>query len=214
MGMYTLYYSPGTASMAVHLALIEIGAPHRLELVDFERKAQRDEAYLRLNPLGQVPTLVIDGVPHTESTALLMMLADRHPEARLAPPPGTPERNAWYQWQLFQSSVLGAHFRHWFYPPDLGAAEHPPAVRTALQQRIEGAWQRLDTHLAAHGPYLLGERFSTADLLLIMYMRWSRNMPRSALDWPALNRFAALVRGRESWQRLCDVEDLQEWRSP
>jgi glutathione S-transferase len=109
--MYTLYYSPGTASMAVHLALIEIGAPHRLELVDFERKAQRSEAYLRLNPLGQVPTLVIDDRPYTESAALLMMLADRHPEADLAPPPGTPERNAWYQWQVFQSSVLGANFR-------------------------------------------------------------------------------------------------------
>ena len=212
--MYTLYYSPGTASMAVHLALIEIGAPHRLELVDFERKAQRSEAYLRLNPLGQVPTLVIDDRPYTESAALLMMLADRHPEADLAPPPGTPERNAWYQWQLFQSNVLGATFRHWLYPPDLGAAEHPPAVRTALQHLIEGAWERLDAHLAAHGPYLLGDRLSTADLQLIMYMRWSRNMPRSALDWPALKGFAALMRGRESWQRLCDVENLTEWRSP
>jgi glutathione S-transferase len=212
--MYTLYYSPGTASMAVHLALIEIGAPHRLEPVDFERKAQRSEAYLRLNPQGQVPTLVIDDRPYTESAALLMMLADRHPEADLAPPPGTPERNAWYQWQLFQSNVLGATFRHWLYPPDLGAAEHPPVVRAALQQRIESAWERLDAHLAAHGPYLLGDRLSTADLQLIMYMRWSRNMSRSALDWSALKRFAALMRGRESWQRLCDVENLTEWRSP
>lgn len=214
MDMYTLYYSPGTASMAVHLALIEIGAPHRLELVDFERKAQRSEAYLRLNPQGQVPTLVIDDRPYTESAALLMMLADRHPEAGLAPPPGTPERNAWYQWHLFQSSGLGAHFRHWFYPPDLGAAEHPPAVRAALQHRIQDAWERLDAHLAEHGPYLLGDRLSTADLQLIMYMRWSRRMPRTALDWPALNRFAALMRGRESWQRLCAIENLTEWRSP
>jgi glutathione S-transferase len=212
--MYTLYYSPGAASMAVHLALIEIGAPHRLEQVDFERQAQRSEAYLRLNPLGQVPTLVIDGHPYTESAALLMMLAERHPEARLAPPPGTPERNAWYQWQLFLSSVLGATFRLWFYPPDLGAAEHPEAVRTALQKRIEGAWERLDAHLAGQGPYLLGDRLSTADLQLIMYMRWSRNMPRSALEWQALTRFAALMRGRESWQRLCDVENLTVWRSP
>jgi glutathione S-transferase len=211
--MYTLYYSPGTASMAVHLALLEIGAPHQLELVDFERKAQRSESYLRLNPLGQVPTLVIDGQPYAESAALLIMLADRHPEAHLGPPPGTPMRNEWYQWLVFLSNTLGASYRNWFYPADLGAPEHPPTVRAALQGRIEGIWIRLDTQLAARGPYLLGEQFSALDLLLIMYMRWSRNMPRPALDWPAVKRFATLLRGRKSWQRLCDIEHLSEWRS-
>jgi glutathione S-transferase len=211
--MYTLYYSPGTASMAVHLALLEIGAPHQLELVDFEREAQRSEAYLRLNPLGQVPTLVIDGQPYAESAALLIMLADRHPESHLGPPPGTPMRSQWYQWLVFLSNTLGSSYRNWFYPADLGAPEHPPTVRAALQGRIEGLWTRLDTRLDARGPYLLGEQFSALDLLLIMYMRWSRNMPRPALDWPALKRFATLLRGRESWQRLCDIENLSAWRS-
>ena len=211
--MYTLYYSPGTASMAVHLALLEIGAPHQLELVDFDRKSQRSEAYLRLNPQGQVPTLMIDGQAHAESAALLMMLTDRHPEARLGPPPGTPKRNEWYQWLDFQSNALGASYRNWFYPPDLGAPEHPSTVGAALQGRIEGVWARLDAQLTARGPYLLGDQFSAADLLLIMYMRWSRKMPRTALDWPALKRFATLVRERNSWQRLCDIENLSEWRS-
>ncbi len=198
--MYTLYYSPGSASLGAHLALLEIGAPYQLELVDFERKAQRSAAYLRLNPQGQVPTLVIDGVAYTESAALLMMLADRHPEAHLAPPLGTAGRNEWYQWLVFQSNALGASFRNWFYPPDLGSAEHPTAVRAALQGRIEALWTRLDTHLAARGPYLLGTEFSAADLQLIMHMRWSRNMPRTALEWPAL-RLATLVRPpRQSWQ--------------
>ena len=211
--MYTLYYSPGTASMAVHLALLEIGAPHQLELVDFESKAQRTDSYLRLNPQGQVPTLVIEGAPYTESAALLMMLSDRHPEARLAPPIASAKRNQWYQWLVFGSNALGASYRNWFYPPDLGSSEHPQSVRSALQRRIESVWDRVDAHLAAGGPYLLGEEFSAADLLLIMYMRWSRNMPRTALDWPALKRFATLMRERASWQRLCDVENLKEWRS-
>lgn len=214
LDMYTLYYAPGTASMAAHMALIEIGAPYRLERVDFEHKAQRSEAYLRLNPLGQVPTLVIDGQPYTESAALLMMLADRHPEARLAPLPGTPKRNEWYQWMVFLSNALGASFRTWFYPQDLGAADHPPAVRAALQAHIEGLWTRLDNHLVSRGPYLLGDQLSAADLQLIMHMRWSRNMLRSALDWPALRQLATLLRRRESWQRLCDVENLNEWRGP
>lgn len=199
--------------MAVHLALLEIGAPHQLELVDFESKSQRSESYLRLNPQGQVPTLVIDDQAYTESAALLMMLADRHPEARLAPPPGTPKRNQWYQWLVLGSNALGASYRNWFYPPDLGATEHPPAVRAALQRRIESVWTRVDAQLTGCGPYLLGEEFSAVDLLYIMYMRWSRNMPRTALEWPALKRFATLLRQRKSWQRLCDIENLNEWRS-
>jgi glutathione S-transferase len=92
--MYTLYYAPGTASMVVHLALLEIGAPYRLELVDFDAKAQRSPEYLRLNPGGTVPTLIVDGRPLTESAAQLIVLADRHPEKKLAPPAGTPERDA------------------------------------------------------------------------------------------------------------------------
>ncbi len=211
--MYILYHAPATASMAVHMTLLEIGAPHRLELVDLGSKAQRDPEYLRLNPMGQVPTLVIEGRPHTESAALVMMLADRHPEAGLAPKVGTAERDQWTQWIVFMSNVLASTFRFWFYPPDLGRAEHPPEVRDALQRKIHSAWDRLDAHLAANGPYLLGDTLSAADLLLLMYMRWSRNMPRTALEWPALKAFADRMRQRDSWQRLYDIEGLEEWRS-
>ena len=83
--MYTLYYSPGTASMCVHHALIETGAEYRLIRVDLEAGGQRDPAYLKLNPNGVVPTLLIDDVPFTESAALLMTIATRHPQAGLAP---------------------------------------------------------------------------------------------------------------------------------
>src|ERR1700733_4164049 len=104
--MYTLYYCPGTASMVVHLALLEIGAPHELRLIDVATMAQRDPDYLRLNPRGVVPTLVIDGRPLSESAALLMVLADRHPEAKLAPPPGSPDRETWQQWVVYLSNTL------------------------------------------------------------------------------------------------------------
>ena len=83
--MYTLYYSPGTASMCVHQALIEADVPYRLVLVDLEAGQQRDPAYLKLNPNGVVPTLLVDGEPFTESAALLMTIAARHPQAGLAP---------------------------------------------------------------------------------------------------------------------------------
>jgi len=209
--MYTLYYAPGSASMVVHLALLEIGAPHQLVKVDFDRDEQRSPDYLRLNPRGQVPTLVIDGQPYFESAALLMILAERHPEAKLAPLPGNELRAAWYQWIVFFTNALGPVYRQWFYPPDLGSPEHPPFVRDALRQRIEGAWSLVDTHLQAHGPYMLGETFSGVDLLALMYMRWSRNMPRPVTEWPALRRYADLMRARPTWRRLYEIEGLTEW---
>ena len=209
--MYTLYYSPGTASMVVHLALLECAAPYRLERVDLPAGGQRNAEYLRLNPQGVVPTLLIDGRAHVESAAILLMLADRHPAAGLAPAPGSALRNDWYQWVVNLSNSLAAPFRFWFYPADLGTSEHPPVQRAALQARIESVWTRLDTHLAAHGPYLLGAEFSGADLLATMYMRWSRNMPHPALEWPALRRLAERVRARPSWRRLYELEDLHEW---
>jgi glutathione S-transferase len=209
--VYTLYYSPATASMVVHLALLEIGAPFRLERVDFERDEQHGDEYLRLNPRGQVPTLVIDGRPYFESAALLMILAERHPEARLAPPPGSPLRADWYQWIVFFASALGPTYRQWFYPGDLGSAEHTPQLHEALRRKIEDAWALVDAHLAAHGPYMLGADFSGVDLLALMYMRWSRNMPRPVTAWPALKPYADRMRARPSWKRLYEAEGLTEW---
>ena len=209
--MYTLHYSPGSASMVIHQMLLEIGAPHELKLVDFNARAQHDPAYLKLNPQGVVPTLIIDGRPMAESAAILMMLADRHPEAHLAPAIGTLERDQWYQWMVFLSNNLAATYRFWFYPPDLGAPEHTEANRAALQRKIERVFDRLNAHLAENGPYLLGEEISAADFLLIMQMRWSRNMPRPALEWPALKTFADLMRARASWKALYEREGLTDW---
>jgi len=209
--MYTLYYSPGTASMVVHLALLEIGCPHRLEKVDFETDAQHGPEYLRVNPLGKVPALMIDGEAHFESAALLMLLAERHPEAGLAPPVGSPLRADWYQWIVFLANSLSPTYRYWFYPPDLGSPEHSPELRKALQTRIESAWNVVNDHLQAHGPYMLGAQFYGLDLLATMLMRWSRNMPRPATEWPALRRLADIVRARPSWKRLYEIEGLTEW---
>jgi glutathione S-transferase len=211
--MYTLFYSPGTASMAVHLTLIEIGAPYELQRLDFAKDEQRSADYLKLNPRGQVPTLVIDGRPYFEAAALVMILAERHPEAKLAPPPGSPMRADWYQWIVFFANSLAPDYRQWFYPPDLGSAEHPPAVREALRTTIEEAWSLVDTHLAARGPYMLGPDFSAVDLLALMYMRWSRNMPKPVTEWPALRAYADRLRARPSWARMYEVEGLTDWRA-
>jgi glutathione S-transferase len=209
--MYTLYFSPGTASMIVHLALLEVGVPYRLEQVDLSAP-ERSAEYLKLNPRGQVPTLIVDGRPCFESVALLMLLAERHPEAKLAPLPDRATRPAYYQWMLFLATALGAQYRLWFYPQDLGAPQSDGEVREAVRSRIEGSWSLVDAHLAAHGPYMLGSELSAVDLLTLVYMRWSRNMPRPATEWSALRRLADTLCARPSWKKLHELEGLPEWK--
>ena len=203
--MYTLYYSPGAASLAVHLALLEAGADYRLERVDLDAGAQRDPAYLKLNPNGMVPTLLIDGEPFYEAAACLMTIADRHPASALAPRPDSLERAAWNQWIIHIANTVQPAFRMWFYPNEL------PASAEMIAARIENAWTRFDTQLAAKGPYLLGEACTAADLMLLMVMRWSRNMPKPATEWPVLAAYASRMRDRPSWKKLYAVEGLTEW---
>ncbi len=209
--MYTLYYSPGTASMLVHLMLLETGAAHRLQLVDIDKQQQKDPAYLRLNPNGVVPTLVLDEQPYTEAAAIAMLLAERHPESGLAPARGTVAYDLWRQWMLSLSHNLQASFRLWFYPQELGNASHPEALSQAIQQKIARIWDQLDHHLNQQGPYLLGEQFTCADLYLTMLMRWSRNMPHPATEWPALRALTARVVQRPAWQRMMEIEAVDPW---
>jgi glutathione S-transferase len=210
--MYTLYYSPGSASMCVHQALIETKAEYRLELVDLKAGGQRDPAYLKLNPSGHVPTLLIDDEPFTESAALMMTLATRHPEARLAVAEHSSRQAAWYQWIVFFSNMLQPAFRLWFYPTDISDDANTQAVLAAATRRkIETIWSRIDAHLLTQGPFLLGTQFSAADLMLIMLMRWSRNMPKPATEWGALHPYAARIKTRPSWKALCALEGLSDW---
>lgn len=210
--MYTLYYSPGAASMCVHLALLEAGAAHEMKLVDLAAGEQREPAYLKLNPNGVVPTLLINGAPFYEAAAALMTIAERHPAAQLAPPPESPARAAWNQWILHLANTVQPAFRLWFYPHDISADEATQAtVKEAARRKIEAAWGRIATHLDEHGPFLIGAAASAADLLLIMLMRWSRNMPRPVTDWPVLAAYASRMKARASWKQLYAVEGLSEW---
>ncbi|MGN6328674.1 MAG: glutathione S-transferase family protein [Rhodanobacter sp.] len=208
--MYTLYYAPGSANLLVHLALLEIGAPHTLKRVDLDAGEQRSAAYLAINPNGVVPTLVIDGVPHGEAAALAMLLAERHPEAALAPAPASPLRADYLQWMFYLANSLQPLFRQWFYPGD-HLPEGADTIRLAARAGIEKCWSKLDSHLAAHGPYLLGDTFGVVDLYTLMLMRWSRNMPKPATEWPQLAALAARLKARPSWKRVCDAEGLVEW---
>ncbi|MEO7071929.1 MAG: glutathione S-transferase family protein [Rhodanobacter sp.] len=208
--MYTLYYSPGSANLVVHLTLLEIGAAHTLKRIDLDAGQQRSAEYLALNANGVVPTLVIDGVPHGEAAALAMLLVERHPEAQLAPASGSAQRGDYLQWMFYLANTLQPTFRQWFYPGD-HLPEAADVIQRASRVAIEKAWTHIDAQLAAHGPYMLGEHFSVVDLYALMLMRWSRNMPRPATDWPHLVALATRLKDRPSWKKVCDAEGLVEW---
>ncbi|MFL5316606.1 MAG: glutathione S-transferase N-terminal domain-containing protein [Microvirga sp.] len=95
--MYALYYFPGNASLLPHMMLREIGAPFELRLVDRAQNAQKSAEYLRLNPNGRIPVLIDGDLVLYETAAVALHLCDRHPEAALAPAPGTPERSLFYR---------------------------------------------------------------------------------------------------------------------
>jgi hypothetical protein len=107
----TLYYAPGAASFLVHWLLIDLDAPHALHLVDTAARAQKSPEYLALNPNGVVPTLVVDGRPHYEAAALAMLLAERHPDAGLAPAFDDPRRADYLQW-MFNPPACRARSLH------------------------------------------------------------------------------------------------------
>jgi glutathione S-transferase len=210
--MHQLYYSPGTASLAAHWMLIEIGAPFELVLTDTATGAQKTPEYLKLNPSGVVPTLIVDGAPVCEVAAILMLLAERHADAGLGVAVGASGRAAYLQWMVYLANTVMPAFRAWFYPHEPAGEAGTDAATAVARARLEGIWDRIDAHLAAQaGPYMLGERLSTADFLATMLMRWSRNMPKPATEWPHIARYLARMRAMPSLREVHAREGLTDW---
>jgi glutathione S-transferase len=209
--MYTLYYAPGAASLCVHWALIEIGAEHELRLVDLKAKQQKTPEYLALNPNGVVPTLIVDGEAVYEAAALLLLLAERHPIAKLAPANGSRHRPAYLQWMLHFANTLQPAFRVWFYPEDAAGPGAMEAAKAQARAHIEAAWDRVAAHLDRSGAFITGSERTATDLLATMLMRWSRNMPKPATEWPALASYIARMKALPSFKTLYEREGLTEW---
>ena len=209
--MYRLYYAPGAASLAVHWLLIELGVGFELSPVDLT--TARDSAYLALNPTGQVPTLIVDGRAVTESAAILMLLAERHPTAGLAPAPGEAERAEYLQWMVYLANALMPAFRRWFYAEVTAAPDDVEAFKADARAGIEAVWRRVDERFADGRPYLLGERLSVADFLLTMLTRWSRNMEMPATSWPHLGVYIARMKQRPGLIEVHQREGLSDWIS-
>jgi glutathione S-transferase len=209
--MYTLYYSPSTASLAVHWMLIHLGVPFSLKLVDLKANEQKSAAYLAINPSGFVPALVVDGKAHAECAALLVLLAERHPHAGLEPARGTVERADYLQGFFYLANTLQPAYRAWFYPDEVAGTENNAATRDHARAKIEACFAQLDAHFADGRHYFAGGQLSAVDFLATMLARWSRNMPKPATRFPHLLPYVDRMRSLDSLKEVHAREGLTDW---
>ncbi len=179
MGDLRLHWKPGTAAMAPHAALAEIGADYELVLVERDENGKSSDAYLRLNPSGLIPTLEDGDLVLTESAAILLHLGDRFPESGLVPPLGTRDRSELYRWLLHLTNTVQPTLLRALYPDRYGTA----GVREAAVAAAAEQFGRIEAHLAGRD-WLVGEGRTAADLFLFMVTRWTRNLDRPAWDEP------------------------------
>jgi glutathione S-transferase len=211
--MIKLYYYPGNASLAPHMLLEELGVPFELVLVDRANAAHKSSAYLKLNPNGQIPVLVDGDLVLYETVAICLHLADTHPAAGLAPPPGTAGRAHFYKWFVWGTNTLQAMLMHYFYSErmvDEGNTTAAAQVKAHAEARIGGMLDQLDAQLASHGQdWLLGATFSAVDPFALMLCRWTRGFARPARSLPHLGPYLQRVLARPAVQRAFATEGLQ-----
>lgn len=214
--MIELHHAPGTAAMAPHILLEEIGAPFVLRPVDTDARAHKSPAFLALNPNGRVPVLVDGGLVLYESAAICLHLADRHPAAGLAPAVGSDERAQFYKWQMWLTNTLQATLMAYWYP-DRWVAVGNAAGAAEVKRRAEAETGlllvQLDAELARHGaPWLLGDTYRAVDAYALMLCRWTRHFERPARSLPVLGGYLQRVLGRPAVRRVFEREGLaQPW---
>jgi glutathione S-transferase len=172
-----LYWRPGTAAFAADAALVEIDVPYERILVERDSEGNVPEDYLRINPMGQVPTLVDDSLVLSEVAAILLYLADRYPEARLAP----ASRAHFYRWLIFLTNTLQPALMRHFYPERFGTE----GVRSAADGQLRRVYDVIESELNGRR-WLVGEERSAADLLLFMLTEWGSELEPSAWARPNL----------------------------
>lgn len=202
--MYTLYYSPGAASMAAHGLLEELGVPYKAELVDMSKGDHQNAAYLKLNPTGLIPAMKLDsGEVISESAGLCILLADSHPQGAMAPAINDPKRGAFLQWLMYLTNTLQpADLRFYYAERYTTANGDVTGIKEAALTEIAACWARLDKHLADHGPYLLGDRYSVADIFCHMLSTWQDSCPKLYERFPHVKKHADLVSARPAIQRM------------
>jgi glutathione S-transferase len=194
----TLYHCPRTRSERVRWALEELGLAYRLEVVDLHKGEGNGPAFRAINPLGQLPALVIDGEVMLESGAIVHWLADRYGDHRLAPPLESPSRRAYEQWSFFAVTNLEEPAWEIVLHRDILPAEAAvKAIIPFVERRLDKLFERLEGELAGRD-YLVADGFSAADILTGYILMW---FPRELARYPALEAYVERFKARPAYQR-------------
>lgn len=198
-----LYYNPGVCSLSPHIALREAGLPFDLEKVDLTtKKTETGKDYLTISPKGYVPTLQLDdGTLLTEGPAIVQYIADKAPQAKLAPPNGSMERYRLQEWLNFISTELHKSFSPLFNPAFSEDAKK--IVRENLGKRFELLRNAFDNK-----PFLMGEQFTVADGYLFTVLGWTRFVGMELAQWPWLKAYHSRVAERPHVQAALKAEGL------
>lgn len=204
--MFKLYHSPGSCSVAAHIALEEIGADYEAIVVATEKGEQRSPEHLARNPLGRVPVLETDNGPLTELPAILAYLAVTHPGSNLQPT-GTWDLARLQSFNAFMSSTVHPHFAHNNRPARWVDSEAAQAeVVAKARTTVADLYRMLDDRIV--GPWVMGEQFTTADPYLYAITRW---LPRAEIDiarYPKVAAYFAAMNARPAVQRVLAQEGL------
>jgi GST-like protein len=203
---YVLYGDRRSGSAIIEMALEEIGAPFEPRPVPLDDTAQLAEEYRRVNPMGRVPTLILpDGTVVTESLAILLTLEGRHPEAALLPARDDPARATALRWMALAAGEIYPCVTRDDYPERFSAdPAHAPAIRERAREMARGIWRVIEAE-AAPAPFVLGARFSMADLYLAVLSRWMGGELWMPADCPRVEALARAVAARPAagaaWRR-------------
>jgi glutathione S-transferase len=197
---YKLYGRSNAGSLAPQIVLEEIGAPY--ELLWVGRSPADVEAFRKINPAGKIPALILpDGTAISESAAIVIHLAEAHPEAALAPPTGTTGHARFLQWMVFLSANVYETALRCYYPERYSTSGSAAADAIKNQALLD-----YERHLAfiqeSLSPYVLGERLSAADPYLHMLAAWyPGDLGALHSRLPKLARHAGLLRERSTTRK-------------
>jgi len=194
-----LYYGPKTRSTRALWMLEECGADYEVELIDIMSGKGASSEFLKVNPMGKAPVLEDEGVIIPDSLAICLHLADRFPDARLAPPFGSAERGRYYYWMVFHSAALEPAF----IQKAMGwKAERQGMVGWGDPDRVQ---QALKDSIPEDG-YLVGEGFTAADLLIAGTLAFL--MPSGLFDtWPAAEAYIQRCTDRPARKKASELDE-------
>jgi glutathione S-transferase len=194
----TFFHSPQSRAAGTRALLEELGADYELHLLDLKNGQQRQPEYLAINPMGKVPAILHGGALVTEQPAVFIYLADLYAEAGLAPSIGDPQRGPYLRWLVFYGScfepaVTDKSMQREPAPPSTcGYGDYDTMLKTVVDQLEKG-------------PYLLGERFSAADVLWGTALNWT-TMFKLVPELPVIRAYIDRVLARPGVQRAAALD--------